>query len=101
MFKILFSYSGWQNVNYVLNDVKNPVRTLKIAGPLGLGVTSALYILANISYFAYVDHAHYLANVPQTYRITARLRRKTFLSLAQLSLPCSSRTFLGLMHRKR
>lgn len=52
MFKILFSYSGWQNVNYVLNDVKNPVRTLKIAGPLGLGITSALYILANISYFA-------------------------------------------------
>ncbi|KAI9509546.1 amino acid transporter [Russula earlei] len=52
MFKIIFSYSGWQNVNYVLNDVKNPVRTLKIAGPLGLGITSALYILANISYFA-------------------------------------------------
>ena len=54
MFKVLFSYSGWQNVNYVLNDVKNPVRTLKIAGPLGLGITSALYILANISYFACV-----------------------------------------------
>jgi len=52
MFKVLFSYSGWQNVNYVLNDVKNPVRTLKIAGPLGLGITSVLYILANISYFA-------------------------------------------------
>jgi L-type amino acid transporter 9 len=46
-------------VNYVLNDVKNPVRTLKIAGPLGLGITSALYILANISYFAYVELAHY------------------------------------------
>jgi len=52
MFKVLFAYDGWQNVNYVLNDVKNPVRTLKIAGPLGLGITSALYILANISYFA-------------------------------------------------
>ncbi|KAH9980758.1 high affinity methionine permease [Russula compacta] len=52
MFKVLFSYSGWQNVNYVLNDVKNPVRTLKIAGPLGLGITSMLYIFANVSYFA-------------------------------------------------
>ncbi|KAI0261883.1 high affinity methionine permease [Gloeopeniophorella convolvens] len=51
-FKVLFAYSGWQNVNYVLNDVKNPVRTLKIAGPLGLGITSALYIFANIAYFA-------------------------------------------------
>lgn len=55
MFKVLFAYEGWQNVNYVLNDVKNPVRTLKVAGPLGLGITSALYILANISYFAYVN----------------------------------------------
>ncbi len=58
MIKVLFSYGGWQNVNYVLNDVKNPVRTLKIAGPLGLGITSALYIFANISYFACVDLAH-------------------------------------------
>ena len=54
MFKILFSYSGWQNANYVLNEVKNPIRTIKIAGPLGLGITSALYIFANIAYFAYV-----------------------------------------------
>ena len=66
MFKVLFSYSGWQNVNYVLNNVKNPVRTLKIAGPLGLGITSALYILANISYFASVDRSDYLVTVSQT-----------------------------------
>ena len=54
MFKILFSYSGWQNANYVLNEVKDPVRTIKIAGPLGLGITSTLYIFANVAYFAYV-----------------------------------------------
>ncbi|KII96168.1 hypothetical protein PLICRDRAFT_240172 [Plicaturopsis crispa FD-325 SS-3] len=51
-FKVLNSYAGWSNVNYVLNDVRNPVRTLKIAGPLGLGICAVLYILANISYFA-------------------------------------------------
>jgi len=39
-------------VNYVLNDVKNPVRTLRIAGPLGLGICAVLYILANVAYFA-------------------------------------------------
>jgi solute carrier family 7 (L-type amino acid transporter), member 9/15 len=53
-FKVLNAYSGWSNVNYVLNDVKNPVRTLKIAGPLGLGICAVLYLLANVSYFAYV-----------------------------------------------
>jgi amino acid transporter len=60
MFKILFSYSGWQNANYVLNEVKNPIRTIKIAGPLGLGITSALYIFANIAYFAYVRSSLHL-----------------------------------------
>ncbi|CDO71025.1 hypothetical protein BN946_scf184844.g29 [Trametes cinnabarina] len=51
-FKVLNAYAGWSNVNYVLNNVKNPVRTLKIAGPLGLSICAVLYILANISYFA-------------------------------------------------
>ncbi|KAF9449421.1 amino acid transporter [Macrolepiota fuliginosa MF-IS2] len=51
-FKVLNAYTGWSTVNYVLNDVKNPVRTLKIAGPLGLAICAVLYILANISYFA-------------------------------------------------
>ncbi|OJA13641.1 hypothetical protein AZE42_11117, partial [Rhizopogon vesiculosus] len=46
-FKVLFAYSGWSNVNYVMNNVRNPVRTLKIAGPLGLGICSILYVLAN------------------------------------------------------
>ena len=48
------AYAGWSNINYVLNDVKDPVRTLKIAGPLGLGITTVLYMMANVSYFACV-----------------------------------------------
>ncbi|PCH35044.1 amino acid transporter [Wolfiporia cocos MD-104 SS10] len=51
-FKVLNSYAGWSNVNYVMNNVKDPVRTLKIAGPLGLGICSVLYLLANVAYFA-------------------------------------------------
>jgi len=51
-FKVLNAYAGWSNVNYVLNNVKNPVRTLKIAGPLGLGICAVLYLLANIAYFS-------------------------------------------------
>ncbi|KAG9318051.1 amino acid transporter [Chiua virens] len=52
MFKVLFTYSGWSSINYVLNNVKNPIRTLKIAGPLGLAICATLYILANIAYFS-------------------------------------------------
>ncbi len=36
----------------MLNEVKRPVRTLKIAGPLGLGICGVLYVLTNVSYFS-------------------------------------------------
>lgn len=52
LFKCLDSYAGWSNAAYVLNEVRNPVRTLKIAGPVGLGVCGVLYMLANVAYFA-------------------------------------------------
>ena len=44
--------SSWSNAAYVLNEVRRPVRTLKIAGPLGLGVCGLLYLLANVAYFS-------------------------------------------------
>ena len=49
---MLNSYTGWSNAAYVLNEVKNPVRTLEIAGPLGLCICGVLYLLANVAYFA-------------------------------------------------
>jgi amino acid transporter len=52
MFKVLATYQGWSNAAYILGEVKDPIRTLKRAGPLGLGITGSLFILANVSYFA-------------------------------------------------
>ncbi|CAK7266682.1 hypothetical protein SEPCBS57363_002213 [Sporothrix epigloea] len=52
LFKVLNSYSGWSNAAYVLNEVRRPVHTLKIAGPLGLGICGVLYLLANVAYFS-------------------------------------------------
>ncbi|KAJ5901483.1 hypothetical protein N7495_002011 [Penicillium taxi] len=52
LFKVLNSYTGWSNAAYVLNEVRNPVRTLKIAGPIGLAICGTLYILANVAYYA-------------------------------------------------
>ncbi|KAI9779294.1 MAG: hypothetical protein M1835_004739 [Candelina submexicana] len=52
LFKVLNSYSGYTTAGYVLNEVKRPVRTLKIAGPLSLAICGSLYICANIAYFS-------------------------------------------------
>ena len=42
----------WSNAAYVLNEVRNPIRTLKIATPLALGICGTLYMLANVAYFS-------------------------------------------------
>jgi amino acid transporter len=47
LLKIMQTYYGWSYSAYVLNEIKDPVRTLKKAGPIGLGIVGVLYILAN------------------------------------------------------
>ncbi|KAF7560390.1 hypothetical protein G7046_g3750 [Stylonectria norvegica] len=62
LFKVLNSYAGWSNAMYVMNEVKNPVRTIKIAGPLGLSICGVLYLLANVAYFAAATPAEIAAS---------------------------------------
>ncbi|KAK4208435.1 amino acid permease-domain-containing protein [Rhypophila decipiens] len=52
LMQVLYSYSGWENANYVLTEVRNAPETLKIAAPLANLTVTVLYILANIGYFA-------------------------------------------------
>ena len=54
LFKIFYSYAGLNNLNNVLNEVKNPVRTLKTIGPLALLTACIMYVLANIAYLMVV-----------------------------------------------
>lgn len=49
---MIWSYIGFSNLNYGLSEVKNPTRTIRIAGPLAIGLITVLYILVNIAYFA-------------------------------------------------
>ncbi|KAF1808361.1 amino acid transporter [Eremomyces bilateralis CBS 781.70] len=54
MFKVSYSYTGLSNVNNVLNEVKNPVKTLKSAATAALITSCLLYLLVNIAYFLVV-----------------------------------------------
>lgn len=53
--KIIFSYQGYANAFNVVNEVKNPVKTLRINAFSSLLVVAILYQLANIAYFAAVS----------------------------------------------
>ena len=50
--QVIWSFIGFSNVNYALGEVKDPKRTVRLAGPLAIVIVTILYILANIAYFA-------------------------------------------------
>lgn len=56
IFKVSYSYSGYDNVNNVLNEVQNPIRTLKTMAPAALLTVFAFYLLINIAYFIVVPY---------------------------------------------
>jgi amino acid transporter len=53
-FKVSYAYSGYDNVNNVLDEVKDPVRTLKSAAPVAMITIFIFYLLLNIAYFVVV-----------------------------------------------
>lgn len=54
LFKVIYSYAGLSNVNNVLNEVHDPVRTIKTVCPSALITAGGLYLLANFSYLLVV-----------------------------------------------
>ena len=47
---VMFSYGGWQNLNFVAEEVKNPLRNLPRAILIGVLCVIAVYVSANIAY---------------------------------------------------
>ncbi|SCU81408.1 LANO_0B02982g1_1 [Lachancea nothofagi CBS 11611] len=54
LYNVIWSFVGYSNVNYALGEVKNPIKTLKIAGPTSMIFLAIIYIFVNIAYFAVV-----------------------------------------------
>ncbi len=54
---IMFSYGGWQNLNYVAEEIRNPKRTLPLAVIAGTTVVVIVYVLVNFVYLKAIGHA--------------------------------------------
>ncbi|KAI5461703.1 amino acid permease-domain-containing protein [Mariannaea sp. PMI_226] len=54
LYKIIFSYAGYENAFNVVNEVKNPVKQLRRNGLIALFAVTILYILTIIAYYAAV-----------------------------------------------
>ncbi|KAG9229484.1 LAT family L-amino acid transporter [Amylocarpus encephaloides] len=55
--KVIFSYAGYDNAFNVVNEVKNPVKTIHNNAFISLFIVTTLYEFANIAYLAAVPKA--------------------------------------------
>ncbi|KAF7520282.1 hypothetical protein G7054_g12828 [Neopestalotiopsis clavispora] len=54
LLSVTYAYQGYDNVNAVLSEVRDPARVLRKALPIAMGTVTVLYVLANVAYFAAV-----------------------------------------------
>ncbi|XP_056463804.1 b(0,+)-type amino acid transporter 1 [Gadus chalcogrammus] len=47
----LWAYDGWNQLNVITEELKNPYRNLPLAVLIGIPLVSACYVLVNVSYF--------------------------------------------------
>ncbi|CEJ02903.1 hypothetical protein RMCBS344292_16895 [Rhizopus microsporus] len=57
IYYVIYAYGGWFNLNYVLDELKDPIKNLPKCAISALSLTTVLYILANIAYLAVLPAA--------------------------------------------
>lgn len=58
----LFSYDGWDQLNYVTEEIKDPVKNFPRVILIGIPSVTLLYILVNIAYFTVITPQEMIAS---------------------------------------
>jgi APA family basic amino acid/polyamine antiporter len=93
---IMFSYGGWQNANYVAEEIREPKRNLPRALILGTAIVVTVYVLVNIAYLRTLGHQGLASTLTPASDTAGLLLGPTGDRLVALAIAISTFGFLNL-----
>lgn len=93
---VMFSYGGWQNVNFVAEEVRDPLRNLPRAILIGVLCVIAVYVGANIAYVHVLTAPALAATETPAADMAARLAGSAGAKLISLLIVVSTFGFINL-----
>jgi APA family basic amino acid/polyamine antiporter len=92
----MFAYGGWQNLNYVAEEVRDPERNLPRALLIGVACVIVVYVGANVAYVHVLTAPALAATTTPAADVAARLLGDTGARAISLLIVVSTFGFLNL-----
>lgn len=93
---VMFAYGGWQNLNYVAEEVRDPLRNLPRAILLGVLCVIGVYIAANVAYVHVLSAPGLAATTTPAAEVASRLMGETGARILSLLIVVSTFGFINL-----
>ncbi|HEV8336205.1 MAG TPA: amino acid permease [Candidatus Polarisedimenticolia bacterium] len=93
---VMFAYGGWQNLNYVAEEVRDPLRNLPRSILIGVVCVIAVYLAANVAYVHVLSAPGLAATTTPAAEVASKLAGETGARLISLLIVVSTFGFMNL-----